>query len=125
MKRPALLAPSVAVTVGALVFGAVSPSMAEPIQGEQPVSLPEKAGDPTSRWTLAALSPPATAGSWQALNVDLTPPKPPSWSPFAPIVGPSDGNEASDPTPYAVLGGALIAAGLLGRRWRRRQRGLS
>lgn len=125
MKRLALLAPSVAVAVGALAFAAASPSMAEPIHGDLAVDPSKDARDPASRWTLAALSPPATAGSWQSLNVDLTPPKPPSWSPFAPIVGRSDGSEAADPTPYAVLGGALVAAGLLGRRWRRRQRGLS
>ncbi len=125
MKSPALLAPTVAAAVGALVLAAASASMAAPIPGEQAVIPSAEASETAPHWALAALSLPAAAGGWQSLNVDLAPPKPPSWSPFAPIVGRGDGAEAADPTPYAVLGGVLIAAGLLGRRWRRRQRGLS
>lgn len=117
MRTPSLPVRTLAIT--ALV------ALAWPLAaGAGPVSGDALAADPYElalNWTLASLSTPAARpGAVEAPAAQAYAPVP---AVAPPLAVPSGG--VPDPGAYALMGLLLLGAGLLGRHWAGRQRGLS
>lgn len=99
-----------------------SSTLAGPIAQARAPSEPTDPYELAARWTVATLG---TAGSHPVVeSAAATPATVAAWTPFAAVVNQSDEN-ATDPGAYALLGAALLLAGLAGRRIAIRQRGFS
>ena len=107
-----------------------SSGWAGPVSSVAPSMTAPEPVDPAVRWTVATMEAPAFTLQSERTDLQLMPhvslrsTVPSTWSPFDRVTGQAD-EAAADPTPYALLGAALLVAGLVARRWRARQRGFS